>query len=77
MHILIKKSHTAPRRIYHEPSDEDPTKPKCDIVGEFIRKDPDVMHGLRVCKECSGTQEPQEQGPKLSNKLERMNPEAI
>lgn len=80
-HVLIKKSHTAPRRIYHEPSDENPDKPKCDHDRkggiEFVRKRRSDYPNARLCKNCSGGVDRANEGPKLSAKLEKMNPEAI
>ncbi len=80
-HILVKRSYSSKRTVYHEPSEENPDKPKCGSNRDaaYVRKQHGMMHGLRKCKECAGTAErPHNEGPeKYANKLEAMDPEAI
>lgn len=81
-HVLIPGNDGHNGHVYHLPDDENPDEPKCHHNkihdSKYLRKDPDIIPGYRVCKNCTETYErPYNTGPKTANELEDMDPSEV
>lgn len=82
MKVIVKQGRNRYNKHYHYPSEDDPTKPKCNTVNQngkpWTVKDIEQVPNHHECKRCSGEHEPTgTPGRQLCTKLSDMDPEAV